>query len=115
MPEAPAVQTPASSPPLRRTKRRHRYPLGGTFWCRPAGDLPDYWWLVYSVNLTTSGIVLCLSRPVTPGSLLALESVSQTGQRGPSLRALVVFARKRPAGGWQIGCTFVKPLRGSVA
>jgi hypothetical protein len=99
----------------RRPRRQTRYPLGETFWCCPFRGRGHYWWLVYGVNRTAAGVILYLSRPLPHGSLLTLKVANQAGSRDPVLRGLVTFVRKRRAGGWKVGCAFVKPFRGGAA
>lgn len=104
------------------SKSRRRYPEEeGRAWVRysceaaiafqPLESRKDGTWLPARVaNLSAKGIGLVLDTPMQRGAILSvlLEGTGDRFSRPVLVR--VVRATERPAGGWQLGCTFAIPL-----
>lgn len=64
----------------------------------------------WAVDLSTNGIGLSLSGPLTPGAFGIVRIKSADGSRGYDLTAQVVHSTLQASGEWLVGFEFVKSL-----
>jgi hypothetical protein len=70
----------------------------------------DVGWWAKIHDVSAGGVALSLDWRVKPGSILILEKLGGTGRPYRALTLRVAHTSPDPAGGWFVGCEFVRPL-----
>jgi hypothetical protein len=113
-----------SNDPLAGRNRRHagllqserrlsiRFPCHLNAACRQIGTGLGEGQTAIAGNLSLSGVLLILSRPFLPGSVLTLEFNGSTKEPTRRLLCRVVHVAEQGPGRWQLGCAFNRPFEG---
>jgi hypothetical protein len=111
-----------STDPLAGRKRRHggllqserrlsiRFPCHLNAACRQIGTGLGEGESAIAGNLSLSGVLLILSRPFLPGSVLTLQFNGTTKESTRRLLCRVVHVAEQGPGRWQLGCAFNRPF-----
>jgi hypothetical protein len=95
----------------RGERRAHvRYPHALRTSCRPLGLEARATWTARIEDVSQAGVVLETDREVRTGAVLVVALEGMGGRFSRPLLARVMNVRPRPAGGWHLGCTFVRSL-----
>jgi hypothetical protein len=70
----------------------------------------DVGWWAKIHDVSAGGVAMSLNWRVKPGSILVLEKLGGAGRPYRTLTMRVAHMSPDPAGGWFVGCEFVRPL-----
>jgi hypothetical protein len=70
----------------------------------------DVGWWAKIHDISAGGMAMSLNWRVKPGSILVLEKFGGAGRPNRTLAIRVAHISPDPAGGWFVGCEFVRPL-----
>jgi hypothetical protein len=104
---------PENRPSVEVRERRVwiRYPADAEMTCHPALASNRSRWAARIRNISHQGILLLVSRPFEPRSLLRIESpVGGENAVPPAIFARVVHTRREGFGRWSVGCAFAREL-----
>jgi hypothetical protein len=92
----------------RRAHVRYAHTLRTT--CRPLGREAGATWDARVSDLSRTGVAFRMRREVRPGVVLVVSLEGLGGRFSRPLLMRVMRARPEGDGGWEVGCTFVRPL-----
>jgi c-di-GMP-binding flagellar brake protein YcgR len=87
-----------------------RVPCNCTVRFEKVGDPTNRSWNARVLNLSANGIGVTIDEPVNAGALLNLELRNQADKLIKTILACVVHVTRQTAGGWAVGCNFIRQL-----